>query len=89
MVRNGIHAVILVLSVSNRFREEEEAAFRGVQSLFGPKIIDYLIIAFTGGDQLEDTATLDDYLGPNCPRPLKVSSLIINGQFSFLCMHVK
>ncbi|CAN1324171.1 Immune-associated nucleotide-binding protein 9 [Linum perenne] len=71
MVRNGIHAVILVLSVSNRFREEEEAAFRGVQSLFGPKIIDYLIIAFTGGDQLEDTATLDDYLGPNCPRPLK------------------
>ncbi|CAN1816467.1 Immune-associated nucleotide-binding protein 9 [Linum perenne] len=72
MARNGIHAVILVLSVGSRFTKEEATAVSSLQSLFGPKIVDYMIVAFTGGDKLEDDdRTLEDYLGHNCPPPLQ------------------
>jgi hypothetical protein len=34
-----------------------------------------MIVVFTGGDELEDNdETLEDYLGRECPQPLKVSS---------------
>ena len=32
-----------------------------------------MIVVFTGGNELEDNdETLEDYLGPECPKPLKV-----------------
>ncbi|CAN1327535.1 Immune-associated nucleotide-binding protein 7 [Linum perenne] len=72
MVQDGIHAVILVFTVRTRFTEEEEAAVRKLQSLLGRKIIDYMIVVFTGGDVLDDyDQTLDDYLGRDCPKPLQ------------------
>ncbi|CAN1147806.1 Immune-associated nucleotide-binding protein 9 [Linum perenne] len=72
MAKNGIHAVLLVFSVRSRFSEEEDAAIHSLQSLFGIKIIEYMIVVFTGGDELEDNdETLDDYLGRDCPQPLK------------------
>ncbi|KAJ8759571.1 hypothetical protein K2173_007199 [Erythroxylum novogranatense] len=72
MAKDGIHAVILVLSVRTRFSKEEEGAIRSLQTLFGSKIIDYMIVVFTGGDELEDNdETLEDYLGHECPQPLK------------------
>ncbi|CAN0860594.1 Immune-associated nucleotide-binding protein 9 [Linum grandiflorum] len=75
MGRNEIHAVVLVLSLSNRFTEEEEAEIYCLQSLFGPKIMDYTIVAITGADKLEEeeeaTTTLNQYLGCNCPCSLK------------------
>ncbi|PSS00180.1 Immune-associated nucleotide-binding protein [Actinidia chinensis var. chinensis] len=72
MAKDGIHAVLLVLSVRTRFSKEEEAALRSLQSLFGEKINDYMIVVFTGGDELEENdETLEDYLGRECPVPLK------------------
>ncbi|KAL5547495.1 hypothetical protein UlMin_002726 [Ulmus minor] len=32
----------------------EEAALRSLQTLFGDKIVNYMIVVFTGGDELED-----------------------------------
>ncbi|KAL3830335.1 hypothetical protein ACJIZ3_019137 [Penstemon smallii] len=58
--KDGIHAVLV-----------EEAAVRRLQNFFGSKISDYMIVVFTGGDDLEEHETLDDYLGPGCPEPLK------------------
>ena len=79
MAKDGIHAVLVVLSVRTRFSKEEEAALRSLQSLFGKKINDYMIVVFTGGDELEENdETLEDYLGRECPVPLKVE------YFSFL-----
>ncbi|CAI0556702.1 unnamed protein product [Linum tenue] len=67
MAKDGIHAVILVLTVRNRFSEEEGAAIRSLQSLFGTKIVNYMVVVFTGGDDLEENdETLDDYLGRDC-----------------------
>ncbi|CAI8610857.1 unnamed protein product [Vicia faba] len=73
LAKDGIHAIIVVLSIKTRFSVEEENAFRSLQTLFGSKIVDYMIVVFTNGDTLEnDGLTLDDdYLGPECPESLK------------------
>ncbi|KAK2433193.1 P-loop containing nucleoside triphosphate hydrolase superfamily protein [Trifolium repens] len=72
LAKDGIHAVIVVFSVRTRFSEEEENALRSVQTLFGRKIADYMIVVFTGGDELEENdETLDEYLGGDCPEALK------------------
>ncbi|KOM43018.1 hypothetical protein LR48_Vigan05g062200, partial [Vigna angularis] len=72
LAKDGIHAILVVFSVRTRFSEEEQATLRVLKTLFGHKIIDYLIIVFTGGDELEyNEETLDDYLGQGCPQPLK------------------
>ncbi|KAL4018601.1 hypothetical protein IC575_022201 [Cucumis melo] len=72
MAKDGIHAVLVVFSVRTRFSLEEEAALRSLQTLFGSKIVNYMIVVFTGGDELEENEeTLEDYLGRSCPDPLK------------------
>ncbi|KAL8162602.1 hypothetical protein V2J09_014091 [Rumex salicifolius] len=72
LAKEGIHAVVVVFSVRTRFSKEEEAALHSLQTFFGPKIIEYMIVVFTGGDELEDNEeTLEDYLGRECPEPLK------------------
>ncbi|GLT45135.1 hypothetical protein SLA2020_189880 [Shorea laevis] len=68
----GIHAILVVFSVRSRFSQEEEAALRSLQNFFGSKIMDYMIVVFTGGDDLEENdETLEDYLGRDCPQSLK------------------
>ncbi|GAY67989.1 hypothetical protein CUMW_260640 [Citrus unshiu] len=72
MAKDGIHAVLVGFSVRSRFSQEEEAALHSWQTLFGKKVFDYMIVVFTGGDELEDNdETLEDYLGRECPKPLK------------------
>ncbi|KAL8034209.1 hypothetical protein ABFX02_12G012500 [Erythranthe guttata] len=73
LANDGLHAIVLVLSIRGRFSKEEEAAVQALSSFFGPKILGYLIVIFTGGDELEaDDQTLDDYLGgTDCPKPLQ------------------
>ncbi|KAK9080221.1 hypothetical protein SSX86_001897 [Deinandra increscens subsp. villosa] len=71
MAREGIHAVLVVLSVRNRFTKEEKDAISGLRTLFGRKINDYMIVVFTGGDELEENEqTLVDFL-KDCPESLK------------------
>ncbi|XP_062030606.1 immune-associated nucleotide-binding protein 9-like [Rosa rugosa] len=72
LAEDGIHAVLVVLSIRTRFTKEEESALRSLEALFGSKIFDYMIVVFTGGDELEENdETLEDYLGHDCPEPLK------------------
>lgn len=72
LAKEGIHAVLVVFSVRTRFSKEEEAALQSLQNFFGPRITDYMIVVFTGGDELEENdESLDDYLGRECPDPLK------------------
>lgn len=74
LAKDGIHAIIVVFSVRTRFTEEEETALRSLQTLFGNKILDYMIVVFTGGDELEENnESIEQYLGHGeCPRTLKV-----------------
>ncbi|KAL9167161.1 hypothetical protein ABFS82_05G077500 [Erythranthe guttata] len=72
LTKDGIHAILLVASIKTRIsKEEEEAGVLMLRSFFGPKIINYMIVVFTGGDDLEDDETLDDYFGRNCPQHYK------------------
>ncbi|KAF5817423.1 putative AIG1-type guanine nucleotide-binding (G) domain-containing protein [Helianthus annuus] len=71
MARDGIHAVLVVFSICNRFSEEERAVICGLVDLFGNKIYDYMIIVFTCGDELdEDGKSLDEFLS-GCSEQLK------------------
>ncbi|KAK9162106.1 hypothetical protein Syun_003008 [Stephania yunnanensis] len=81
MAQDGIHAILLVFSVLNRFTQEEEAALYKLQMLFGSKIADYMIVVFTGGDDLEDNdETLDDYLKRGIPEPLQEVIKVCNNR---------
>ncbi|CAD5314424.1 unnamed protein product [Arabidopsis thaliana] len=72
MAKEGIHAVLFVLSVKSRLSKEEELTLHSLQRIFEAKILDYFIVVFTGGDELEaDGQTLDEYLGQDCPLFLK------------------
>ncbi|CAK9323365.1 unnamed protein product [Citrullus colocynthis] len=71
LASEGIHAVILVFSVRNRFTQEEEATIQTLQNTFGPKIVDYTIVILTGGDEFEDDDDIEDYLSHECPVALK------------------
>lgn len=95
LAEDGIHAVLLVFSVRGRLSEEEKSALYHLQTLFGSKIADYMIIVFTGGDELEENEeTLEEYLAQACPEFLKVcvfcfllSCLLHIGFFQLTCVY--
>lgn len=63
LAKDGVHTVLFVLSLKNRFTNEEAEAMDELEMLFGPTIVNYMVIVFTGGDQLEnDGVTLEDYM---------------------------
>ncbi|KAJ9559747.1 hypothetical protein OSB04_004907 [Centaurea solstitialis] len=68
---DGVHAFLVVLSVFNLSFDKEKTAISSLQQLFGKQICDYMIVVFTGGDELEeDGKTLEDFLY-DCPQSLK------------------
>ncbi|KAL7090016.1 hypothetical protein ACP275_12G013200 [Erythranthe tilingii] len=73
MAKDGIHAILLTVSIRTRFSREEEDGVLMLKKFFGPEIVNYMIVVFTGGDQFEECGmSLDDYLGgSDCPDPLK------------------
>ncbi|KAK8572626.1 hypothetical protein V6N12_028676 [Hibiscus sabdariffa] len=72
LAKDGIHAVLVVFSLTNRFSEEDVAAFDKFCSLFGSKIVDHTIVVFTGGDGFADVEqTFEDHLLAECPQHLK------------------
>ncbi|EYU28251.1 hypothetical protein MIMGU_mgv1a022182mg, partial [Erythranthe guttata] len=71
LANDGFHAIVLVLTVRYRFSREDEAILEFISSFFGPKIIDHMIVLFTGGDEFDDDVTLDHYLEYYHLEPLK------------------
>ncbi|XP_076957787.1 immune-associated nucleotide-binding protein 9-like [Bidens hawaiensis] len=71
LARDGLHAVLVVLTVRNRFSIEEASVTSTLRIMFGRKINDYMIVVFTGGDELEENGqTLKEFL-EECPDSLK------------------
>ncbi|CAI9115086.1 OLC1v1015920C1 [Oldenlandia corymbosa var. corymbosa] len=71
MSKDGLHALLLVVSLKVRFSEQQVATIETLKHLFGDRILDYTIVTFTGGDQVEEDQTLDDYLARSCPPALQ------------------
>lgn len=62
-------------SVRTLFSRQEEASLQSFLEFFGEKITNYIILVFTGGDELEDNdETLAEHSGSGCPQPLKTSN---------------
>ncbi|XP_057817478.2 immune-associated nucleotide-binding protein 9 [Cryptomeria japonica] len=69
LAKGGVHGVLYVASVKNRFTAEEAAVLDSLQLLFGPDIINYMVVVFTGGDELvNDGVTFQDYLNDCTPQ---------------------
>uniref|UniRef100_A0A251T167 Putative P-loop containing nucleoside triphosphate hydrolase n=1 Tax=Helianthus annuus TaxID=4232 RepID=A0A251T167_HELAN len=83
MVRGGIHAILVVFSVRNRFLKEEFDVITRLRTLFGSRVDDYLIVVFTGGDELEaNEQSLKDLLKESsCPKPLKETLSLCQDRF--------
>lgn len=64
LARDGIHGVVLVISLTNWFTVEEAEALNTLKAIFGKKIMDYVVVVFTHGDVLDDTEEdeMDAYL---------------------------
>lgn len=75
LAKDGIHAVIMVFSIRSRFSEGEETTLERLQMFFGERIVDYMIIVFTGGDDLEEDETFTEYLS-RVPTPVQVDTLL-------------
>ncbi|GJY52419.1 immune-associated nucleotide-binding protein 9 [Tanacetum coccineum] len=75
MAKDGIHAFLVVVSIRSRFSEDEKAAVSSLLTLFGRKIYDYMIVVFTGGDELDDDGeSLEDFLRDS-PKALKARAI--------------
>ncbi|MCL7028606.1 hypothetical protein MKW94_002496, partial [Papaver nudicaule] len=61
LAKDGIHGFIFVCSIRTRFSAEEDRIVESLKLIFGEKILDHVIIVFTGGDDLEDM-TFPEYL---------------------------
>nr|GEY99714.1 immune-associated nucleotide-binding protein 9-like [Tanacetum cinerariifolium] len=72
MAKDGLHAVLVVFSIRSQFSEEENVVVISLVALFKTKIYDFIIMVFTGGDELEDDGkSLEDFLHDS-PEALKV-----------------
>lgn len=77
LAKDGVHALLLVLSVRNRFTDEEVAAVESLQTIFGEKVVNYMVVVFTGGDDLEagddleEDETLEEFLDRGAPTYLR------------------
>ena len=74
LAREGVDAFLFVISVRSRFGEDDKAAISSLVTLFGDTFYNYMIIVFTGGDELEeDNESLEGFLDES-PSALKVIS---------------
>ncbi|CAN6235095.1 unnamed protein product [Urochloa humidicola] len=54
--KDGIHAMTLVFSAATRFSEEDVNTVESIKMFFGDSISNHMILVFTNGDQVGETA---------------------------------
>ncbi|XP_025088652.1 immune-associated nucleotide-binding protein 1-like isoform X2 [Pomacea canaliculata] len=59
---SGPHAFLFLLSLSRRFTKGEVAAYQRLIALFDEFVTKYMIVVFTGGDDLGPECTINDIL---------------------------
>ncbi|KAK7485405.1 hypothetical protein BaRGS_00023353, partial [Batillaria attramentaria] len=65
----GPHAILYVVRLG-RYTQEEFGAYKRLKALFDDRVIDFIVVVFTGGDELEKrNKTVDDIL-KNAPTEL-------------------
>ncbi|KAI3900856.1 hypothetical protein MKW92_018509, partial [Papaver armeniacum] len=77
LAKDGIHGFILVCSIKTRFSIEEEGVIQSLGQIFGQRIFDYMVVVFTGGDDLD--TTFPEYLS-TCPPSLQTVLHLCKGR---------
>ncbi len=57
---DGLHVILLVMQLGERYTEEEQNTVKWIQTNFGKESSQYTMVLFTHGDKLE--GTIDEYL---------------------------
>ncbi|XP_046543803.1 GTPase IMAP family member 9-like [Haliotis rubra] len=70
----GPHAFLLVSSLTNRFTEEEGKVFDEIDDMFGEHVLKYMVIVFTGRDQIKPKTVEEHIQG----APDKLKQLLSN-----------
>ncbi|KAL5704148.1 hypothetical protein ACHQM5_022620 [Ranunculus cassubicifolius] len=71
LAKDGIHAMLVVFRL-RRFTTHELSVIQILQTFFGEKILDYIVLVFTGGDDLEENEmTFEECLNSHCPKALQ------------------
>lgn len=67
----GPHSILFVMTLSDRFKDEDNSAFREFLKYFGQNMLSYVIVVFTHADVLQRSGkTLEEHL-LSSPRKLK------------------
>ncbi|XP_030635230.1 GTPase IMAP family member 4-like [Chanos chanos] len=61
---SGIHAFIIVLRVGT-YTDQEANIIEKVMEMFGKDILQFTVVLFTHGDQLDDDQTIEDFVEKN------------------------
>ncbi|KAI3915875.1 hypothetical protein MKW92_007219 [Papaver armeniacum] len=77
LAKDEIHGFILVCSIKTRFSIEEEGVIQSLGQIFGQRIFDYMVVVFTGGDDLD--TTFPEYLS-TCPSSLQTVLHLCKGR---------
>ena len=67
----GVHSFILVFSGTERFTKENAGVFKSLLMIFGEILKKYLLVVFTGGDQIESQKTNIHHMVETAPESLK------------------
>ncbi|VDI52003.1 Hypothetical predicted protein [Mytilus galloprovincialis] len=67
--RPGFNAILMVVSLSERFTSEDQEIFTQYKHHFGAEIMNYVIVVFTNADRLE--GSIESYV-ENAPSALKM-----------------
>ncbi|XP_066918641.1 GTPase IMAP family member 4-like [Clytia hemisphaerica] len=67
----GIHSLILVLSGTERFTQENAHVFKSLLMMFGEDLKKYLLVVFTGGDEIERQKANIHHMVETAPESLK------------------
>ncbi|XP_039818612.1 immune-associated nucleotide-binding protein 7-like [Panicum virgatum] len=71
MARDGMHAILMVVSATSRFSREDEKTIKAIKMFFGDTIIDHLILVFTNGDRIGVDNWMKMLTDDNCPKYLQ------------------
>ena len=72
MARDGMHAILMVVSATSRFSREDEKTIKAIKMFFDDTIIDHLILVFTNGDRIGEDNWMKMLTDDNCPKYLQV-----------------
>lgn len=72
MAKDGIHAILMVLSATARFSREDEKTMESIKLFFGDNVFDRVVLVFTHGDQVGEEIIWKKMLTDSAPAYLKV-----------------